>query len=65
MINLAKNVIELHGREYPIHEFKVWWYVESKGLCTTLDRAIAVSENNLAIKSIPVAVSGDIYEVIE
>jgi hypothetical protein len=64
MIDFMNKVIRRAGDEYSIIRFEVWWHVETLGLCTTLDEALEVAGDQLAIRPISVAVAETTYEVL-
>ena len=69
MIDLIARTVTLGSRPMPILRFDVW-FAGPFGLCTTIDEAIAQCialdvDPNYAIKSLPVAVTENSYEVLK
>ena len=70
MYNLSSGSIYKDGKELIIERFEVWFVVEKYGVCKTLAELTQLAANldvtivNLDYTAVPVAISGDYYEVL-
>lgn len=62
MVLLKERKIKLRGKVYDIEAFEVWWHVEHFGLFDKIEDAL---EHGAICTPIPVAVSKDMYEIVQ